>query len=176
MQALQLCLTIGRELPAQAFPALVCSESSHKPPQAKGTGLACQILCALRFAKKLTRLANERKPICFLSVIPTSGIRQEKGELAAQPGGRESGCPRRWGCSESPHQGQWGAELLPPLPRHLVASPCCGWGCGPLLPPTVLHKGCCTQHPSAGTEPQSLHLPPVSSKDPNPSPCTPLLA
>lgn len=170
MQALQLCLTIGRELPAQAFPALVCSESSHKPPQAKGTGLACQILCALRFAKKLTRLANERKPICFLSVIPTSGIRQEKGEHTAQPGGRGSGCPGHWGCSGSPHQGQWGAELSPPPPRGIPR------GCGPLLPPTVLHKGCCTQHPSAGAEPHRLHLPPVSSKDPNPSPCTPLLA
>lgn len=37
----------------------------------------------------------------------------------------------------------------PPPPRGIPR------GCGPLLPPTVLHKGCCTQHPSAGTEPTS---------------------
>lgn len=91
----------NRELPAQAFPTPACSESSRKLPQAEGTGLAHQRACALRFARKLTRLANERKPICFLSAIPTSGIRQEKGELMAQPG-------RRWepGCPGSPHQGQ----------------------------------------------------------------------
>lgn len=62
----------------------------HKQPQAS------QAEHALSFARKLTLLADERKPICFLSEISTSGIRQEKGELMTWTGGMESGCPRYW--------------------------------------------------------------------------------
>jgi len=163
---LRLCLTAGRELPAQASPAL--GSFQKQPPASPGRGhgaVACQILGALRFARKLTRLANGRKPICFLSVISTSGLGKRRGNSRlgwvggnqdAQGAGDAQGLPIGDGAARE------GAEPSLPPPRSVprAAGPRCSHR---------HHQGCCTQRPSASAEP-TAQPPSATRKQPRPAP------